>query len=89
MGTGVRIVTSPPLPPAPGSVIIDCTASDEVADHYETWMKMGIHIVTPNKKLNSGDLGRYKRVKELGREMYTHYFSEASVRRGCVATPMI
>mmetsp|Transcript_23921 Transcript_23921/g.74812 ORF Transcript_23921/g.74812 Transcript_23921/m.74812 type:complete len:938 (-) Transcript_23921:174-2987(-) len=66
----------------PNSVIIDCTASDVVADHYESWMKQGIHIVTPNKKLNSGDLERYQRVRELGREMYTHYFSEASVGAG-------
>jgi homoserine dehydrogenase len=38
----------------PNSVIIDCTASARVAEKYFEWVKRGIHIITPNKKANSG-----------------------------------
>jgi aspartokinase/homoserine dehydrogenase 1 len=38
----------------PNSVIIDCTASARVAEAYYDWVKKGIHIITPNKKANSG-----------------------------------
>lgn len=38
----------------PNSVIIDCTASARVAEKYYEWVKKGIHIITPNKKANSG-----------------------------------
>ena len=38
----------------PNTVIIDCTANAQVAEHYYQWLKKGIHIITPNKKANSG-----------------------------------
>lgn len=38
----------------PNSVIIDCTASAKVAEMYYQWVKKGIHMITPNKKANSG-----------------------------------
>jgi len=38
----------------PNTVIIDCTASARVAEKYYEWVKKGIHIITPNKKANSG-----------------------------------
>jgi aspartokinase/homoserine dehydrogenase 1 len=40
----------------PHTVMIDCTASAEVARHYRDWLARGIHVVTPNKKANSGAL---------------------------------
>ena len=33
----------------PHTVIIDCTASAEVGNHYAAWLRRGIHVVTPNK----------------------------------------
>ena len=41
----------------PHTVIIDCTADDSVAKHYADWLEAGIHVVTPNKKANSGPAG--------------------------------
>ena len=38
----------------PHAVIIDCSASAEVAELYPRWLSAGIHVVTPNKKANSG-----------------------------------
>jgi len=27
---------------------------------YSTWLKKGVHVVTPNKKVGSGPMDRYK-----------------------------
>ncbi|MEE4297102.1 MAG: bifunctional aspartate kinase/homoserine dehydrogenase I, partial [Wenzhouxiangella sp.] len=47
----------------PHAVLIDCTASDKVADHYLDWLKRGIHVITPNKHAGSGDLQRYRELR--------------------------
>ena len=66
----------------PNVVIIDCSASEQVASHYEEWMRQGIHVITPNKRANSGPYAYYSRLRELGRKSYTHYFYEATVGAG-------
>jgi len=45
------------------SVIIDCTASGDVAEHYPKWLRKGISVITPNKKAGSADLETYHLVK--------------------------
>jgi bifunctional aspartokinase / homoserine dehydrogenase 1 len=42
----------------PNKVVVDCTAHTEVANRYYEWLKQGIHVITPNKKANSGPLDR-------------------------------
>jgi len=66
----------------PHRVIIDCTSSDEVASHYERWLAAGIHVVTPNKKANSGDMATYRALQAAQREGGTHYLYEATVGAG-------
>lgn len=66
----------------PNTVIVDCTASAEVAKHYYHWITRGIHVITPNKKANSGPLDQYLRLRALQRQSYTHYFYEATVGAG-------
>ncbi len=66
----------------PHSVIIDCSASQEVAFNYATWLAGGIHIVTPNKKANSGALAAYQAIEEARRAAGTHYLYEATVGAG-------
>jgi aspartokinase/homoserine dehydrogenase 1 len=66
----------------PHTVVIDCTASAEVADQYYDWLKRGIHIVTPNKKANSGSLPYYRSLQEAKRATGTHYLYEATVGAG-------
>lgn len=66
----------------PNSVVIDCTASAKVAEKYYEWVKKGIHIITPNKKANSGPFDQYALLKDLQRQSYTHYFYEATVGAG-------
>ena len=66
----------------PNVVIVDCSASEHVAAYYEEWMRLGIHVITPNKRANSGPYAYYARLRELGRKSYTHYFYEATVGAG-------
>lgn len=40
----------------PNTVLVDCTADSYIASHYYDWLRKGIHIITPNKKANSGPL---------------------------------
>ncbi|HXC10167.1 MAG TPA: bifunctional aspartate kinase/homoserine dehydrogenase I [Steroidobacteraceae bacterium] len=66
----------------PHTVIIDCTASADVGSNYVGWLKRGIHVVTPNKKANSGTLPYYRALQQAGRETGTHYLYEATVGAG-------
>jgi bifunctional aspartokinase / homoserine dehydrogenase 1 len=66
----------------PHTVVIDCTASAEVANQYGDWLRRGIHIVTPNKKANSGALSYYRSLQEAKRGAGTHYLYEATVGAG-------
>ena len=64
------------------TVIIDCTASAEVARRYPQWLAAGIHIVTPNKKANSADLAFYRSLREARRAGSAHYLYETTVGAG-------
>ncbi|CAL5203640.1 unnamed protein product [Lathyrus oleraceus] len=66
----------------PNTVLVDCTADSGVASHYNDWLRKGIHVITPNKKANSGPLNEYLRLRVLQRQSYTHYFYEATVGAG-------
>jgi bifunctional aspartokinase / homoserine dehydrogenase 1 len=66
----------------PHTVLIDCTASEDVARHYPQWLASGIHVVTPNKKANSAPLDFYRQVRAAGRGSGAHYLYEATVGAG-------
>jgi bifunctional aspartokinase / homoserine dehydrogenase 1 len=66
----------------PHTVVIDCTASSLIADQYRDWLARGIHIVTPNKKANSGSLPYYRSLQDARRAAGTHYLYEATVGAG-------
>jgi aspartokinase/homoserine dehydrogenase 1 len=66
----------------PHAVIVDCSASFEVAKNYPRWLAAGIHVVTPNKKANSADLCFYQKLKQALRDGHSHYLYEATVGAG-------
>lgn len=70
----------------PHAVIIDCTANKTVATHYLDFLEKGIHVITPNKHTNAGDLNYYKALKDMTRQRNTHYLYEATV---CAGLPII
>jgi bifunctional aspartokinase / homoserine dehydrogenase 1 len=66
----------------PHTVLIDCTASGDIARHYRDWLASGVHIVTPNKKANSASWEFYRSLQEARRSSRAHYLYEATVGAG-------
>jgi aspartokinase/homoserine dehydrogenase 1 len=66
----------------PHAVLIDCTASQDIADQYLGWLGRGIHVVTPNKRAHSGPIETYAALKQTGRASNTHFLYEATVGAG-------
>lgn len=66
----------------PHTVLIDCTASAEIATHYPHWIKQGIHIITPNKRAGSSDMNSYNQLRNAARRLNTHFLYEATVGAG-------
>ncbi|KAG7025167.1 Bifunctional aspartokinase/homoserine dehydrogenase 1, chloroplastic [Cucurbita argyrosperma subsp. argyrosperma] len=66
----------------PNTVLVDCTANPDIASNYYNWLRRGIHVITPNKRANSGPLDQYLKLRALQRQSYTHYFYEATVGAG-------
>jgi len=63
----------------PHAVIIDCTASEHIADQYSGWLERGIHVITPNKKAFSGAFGDYSSLRNSARHGSSHYMYETTV----------
>jgi aspartokinase/homoserine dehydrogenase 1 len=66
----------------PHAVLIDCSASQAVADRYVDWLTRGIHVITPNKRAHSGPIAYYENLKRLSRGSGTHFLYEATVGAG-------
>jgi len=66
----------------PHAVLIDCTADQGIADLYAGWLDQGIHLVTPNKKANTGSLDYYLRLTEARRRGGSRYLYETTVGAG-------
>ncbi|HEY6940587.1 bifunctional aspartate kinase/homoserine dehydrogenase I, partial [Dokdonella sp.] len=47
----------------PHALIVDCSASDAVADRYAGWLDAGIHVVTPNKHAGAGPRARWQAIR--------------------------
>ncbi len=63
-------------------VVVDCTASSDIVDLYEDFVKLNMHIVTPNKKANVLPWSRYKQLTELMKSRQKMFFYEANVGAG-------
>jgi aspartokinase/homoserine dehydrogenase 1 len=63
-------------------VIIDCTSNQNVANMYPMFFKMGINVITPNKKANSGSLDFYKELRDSAKKYGKHYLYETTVGAG-------
>lgn len=70
----------------PHAVIIDCTASQEIAKKYIYLIEKGIHVITPNKHANAGDWHYYQHLKSLTQKKSNYYLYETTV---CAGLPVI
>ena len=66
----------------PQAVLIDCTASQDVADRYADWLGAGMHVITPNKKGNTGPYAFYRQMKDVRRAAGSRYLYETTVGAG-------
>ena len=66
----------------PHTVLIDCTASSFIASQYLGWLKQGIHLITPNKKANTGSLASYQALKAAAKEKNCFFLYETNVGAG-------
>ena len=64
------------------AVIVDCTASARIVELYEDFVRLNMHIVTPNKRANVLPWPRYKRLTDLVRNRQKHFLYEANVGAG-------
>lgn len=64
------------------SVLVDCTASQEIADVYQQILEAKVAIVTPNKKANSGSLAKYQQLKKLSSQRNIKFLYETNVAAG-------
>lgn len=63
-------------------VLIDCTSNQEIAAQYPKWLRQGFHIITPNKKSNSGTMKDYLEIRKAVREKNSHFLYETTVGAG-------
>ena len=66
----------------PHSIIVDCSASDAVAEHYAAWLAAGIHVITPNKQAGAGPFERYRAIRSSAASGAARFRYEATVGAG-------
>lgn len=64
------------------AIIVDNTAADILADHYEGWLAAGIDIATPNKKAGSGPYSRYQKIMAAQKKGGSRFLYECTVGAG-------
>lgn len=65
-----------------GDIVIDATASEEVAAGHAHWLAQGIHVVTANKLGRGAGLARARRIDAAVRTGNAHYGDAATVGAG-------
>jgi len=66
----------------PHAVLIDCTSNQEIANQYPNWLSQGIHVITPNKKANSGSMADYQKIRTAAHEKNSRFLYETNVGAG-------
>ncbi|MCO5249413.1 MAG: bifunctional aspartate kinase/homoserine dehydrogenase I [Chitinophagales bacterium] len=64
------------------SVLVDCSASKEVANFYEKFLEKNISVVTPNKIANTLSLEKYNHLRKTARQNNAKFLYEANVGAG-------
>ncbi|MFP1984499.1 bifunctional aspartate kinase/homoserine dehydrogenase I [Lonsdalea quercina] len=63
-------------------VIVDCTSNQAVADQYVDFLKDGFHVVTPNKKANTGSLNYYHQLRDAAATSRRKFLYDTNVGAG-------
>lgn len=63
-------------------VFVDCTTAESVAGLYARALKEGFHVITPNKKANTGSYDYYQLMRENARQSSHKFLYETNVGAG-------
>jgi homoserine dehydrogenase len=63
-------------------IVIDATASEEVADRQARWLAQGVHVVTACKLGQGGPLARWQAIRDAGAHSGARYGDSATVGAG-------
>jgi bifunctional aspartokinase / homoserine dehydrogenase 1 len=63
-------------------VIVDCTSSQQIAQNYITFLQAGYHVVTPNKKANTGDMHFYQQLRGVAAGCRRKFLYDTNVGAG-------
>lgn len=70
------------ISPSAKVVLVDNTASDNVAAMYPLWLRTGINVITPNKKAFSGEQHLYEQIVSAAQQSGAKLFNESTVGAG-------
>jgi len=59
-------------------IVIDCTASQDVANRYPEWLSRGIHVVATNKKAGAGPAALWEAAKAAQLAANTQWLYETT-----------
>ena len=63
-------------------VLVDCTSAESVANQYVEFLAAGFHIVTPNKKANTGSMDYYHDLRATAQSTMRRFLYETTVGAG-------
>lgn len=66
----------------PNPIIVDCTASQQIANLYGSWLSSGLHVVTPNKKAFSGSMESWNNLFSIAEANSVSLLHESTVGAG-------
>lgn len=65
-----------------GDLVVDATASEEVAAYHPRWLARGVNVVTANKLGNGAQLARARQIEAQREARQVHYGDSATVGAG-------
>ncbi len=63
-------------------VVVDCTSSDLIATKYVDFLQAGFHVVTPNKKANTGSQAYYQKLRKVSATSKRKFLYDTNVGAG-------
>lgn len=63
-------------------VLVDCTSADSIASQYADFLAAGFHIVTPNKKANTGTMAYYRQLRQIALQQRRRFLYETTIGAG-------
>ena len=66
----------------PHAVVLDCSASGDVADRYAGWLARGVHVAVANKQAGAGPIERHAAIRRAAAEGGARWRYDATVGAG-------